>query len=105
MQYWTPAEDAQLGAERDRVIAQRLGRPVAGVADRRRTLGIPRCGIHDPPANAWQPEEAKLLGTASAAEVARRLGRTANAVKIHLRQLGIPNLFPKHDPFAVDRSF
>jgi hypothetical protein len=98
MRYWTPEEDAQLGTERDSVIAKRLGRPASGVADRRRALGIPRCGIHDPPANAWQPEEVKFLGTASDAEVARRTGRTANAVKAHRRLLGISNLFPKRAP-------
>jgi hypothetical protein len=65
------------------------------VGERRLKLGIPRCGIHDPPANAWEPEEVKLLGTAPDAEIARRIGRSAGAVKIHRRLLGIPSLFSK----------
>lgn len=41
---WTPAEDAQLGTDIDRVVAERVGRCAEAVAQRRLKLGIPSSG-------------------------------------------------------------
>ena len=79
-----------LGTERDRGIAERLGRPVSGVADRRRKLGIAPSGIRRRPDNAWNLKDVKLLCTAPDWEIARRIGRSKNAVKSQRKRLDIP---------------
>lgn len=38
---WTPNEDALLGTDRDRAVAQKVGRTIAAVRQRRQALGIP----------------------------------------------------------------
>ncbi len=42
---WTPQEDALLGTDTDRVIAEKLGRSTVSVGNRRTKLGISRRAV------------------------------------------------------------
>jgi hypothetical protein len=81
---WTPAEDAEILASRlpDRVLARKLGRSKAAIANRRGRLRQANSRI--PRKGEWSTQELNALGSAppsvSNAELARRLGRTEYAV-------------------------
>jgi hypothetical protein len=84
LRFWTAAEDALLGTAPDRVVARRLTRSVASVAQRRNGLGVPP--VKRP---GWSPAEDALLGTLPDKELAARLGRSRGAVRGHRCLMGV----------------
>ena len=66
---WTDEMLAQLGREKDAVLAERWGTSAKTVNLKRKALGIAAFGHFQ-----WTPEAIALLGSESDAELARRLG-------------------------------
>ena len=90
--YWSAEEDAFLGTDTDRVIAERLGRSITIVRNRRDKLGIPPVG---PQSRRWNADEVALLGTDCDAVIAEKLGRSRVAVWKKRTALGIPAILPQ----------
>jgi hypothetical protein len=93
---WTAAETALLGTDRDEVIAERLGRTLGAVSERRQLRGIPAhapAPRREPPPRAsvprWTEAQEALLGTDQDAVIAHRIGRTVEAVAVRRRLLGV----------------
>lgn len=87
---WTAEEDAWVIAHPDtpaKEIAKDLGRGVAAVQERRRTLGIA-----SPPAAPWSEYEDRLLRSCTSMRNAMAMlpGRTKAAVEKRARRIGHP---------------
>ena len=78
---------------KDRHLAQRLGRPLQAVKERRQRLSI----AHYYPADhrPWTAAEEELLGTLPDERLARRLKRSAETVRTRRAHKGIPVFNPK----------
>jgi len=85
---WTEAEEKLLGTEPDQRLAEKLGRSLGAVTERRSKLRIPNQYRQN---RLWSAEEDKLLGTMPDEELARQLGRTMIAVKMRRSLKGIPD--------------
>ena len=92
-QPWTTAEDKLLGTMKDRDLAQRLGRPLEAVRERRRRLSIAH--YYPDYRRLWTPAEEQLLGTMSDERLARRLKRSVETVRTRRAHKGIPVFCPK----------
>ena len=101
---WTREQDGLLGKLSDWEVAERLGRPLSTVRNRRERLRIapafltakeyPRpVGLRVAHLDPWTPKQEKLLGKFSDAEVARRLGRSVARVTNRRNRLGIRACF------------
>ena len=87
-QPWTTAEDKLLGTMKDRDLAQRLGRPLEAVRERRRRLSIAH--YYPDYRRLWTPAEEQLLGTMPDERLARRLKRSVETVRTRRAHKGIP---------------
>lgn len=102
---WTPEEDALLGTDLDKLIADRIGRSASSVTWRRKKLGIPRfegwresvSAISKAAAkriaradSRWTPEMDALLGTDADPRIAEKLGVTVDLVRKRRKRLGVP---------------
>jgi hypothetical protein len=85
-----------LGTVPDEELAQRTGRSVGAVRQKRGSWAS-----RTPAGNRWRAEEVALLGTLSDRKVARRLGRSLQSVTQKRIKLGIANPF---DGRRRDRS-
>jgi len=81
---WTDAMLAQLGTDKDAVLAERWGTTAKTVNLKRNALGIPAFGHVQ-----WTPEMEAALGTDSDAELARRWGLSKASVVARRQQLGV----------------
>ena len=81
---WTEAMLAQLGQEKDAVLAERWGTSAKTVNLKRNALGIPAYGHFQ-----WTPEAVALLGTLPDAQVAQQLGISKASVVAKRGALGI----------------
>jgi DNA-binding CsgD family transcriptional regulator len=77
----------------DRDLAQRLGRPLEAVKERRRRLSIAH--YYPDYRRLWTPAEEQLLGTMSDERLARRLKRSVETVRTRRARKGIPVFYPK----------
>jgi hypothetical protein len=92
-QPWTSAEDKLLGTLKDVDLAQRLGRPLEAVKQRRRQLAIaPFCPAY---LRRWTEAEERLLGTLPDARLAQKLKRSVETVRTRRAHKGIPVFNPK----------
>src|SRR5207249_5164624 len=69
---WTDDQDALFSKFNDSEIAEKLGRTLGSVENRRTRL---RVSVPKPGWRFFTPEEDALLGTGTDAEIAQRLGR------------------------------
>src|SRR5205807_650599 len=83
----TEAEEKLLGTEPDHTLAEKFGRTVGAVTERRGKLGIHNKWRQE---RLWTAEEDKLLGTMPDKDLATKLGRTVIAVKMRRSLQGIP---------------
>lgn len=83
---WTPEQDARFRELNDKEIAEKLGRTLSSVENRRTRLKIK---VPKPGWRFFTPEEDALLGTASDAEIAKRLGRHPASVQSRRLKLGL----------------
>jgi hypothetical protein len=81
---WTEAMLAQLGTEKDAVLAERWGTSAKTVNLKRNALGIAAHGHF-----VWTPEADAQLGLASDAQVAQALGISKASVVARRQVLGI----------------
>src|SRR4029079_354335 len=87
---WTPEEDALFQSLTPREVAERTGRTMASVWQRRRVLGHPdgrhsqRPGLRLGP---WTSAEDGLLSSLPSREVAQRTGRTLHMVYVRRQHL------------------
>lgn len=81
---WTEAMLAQLGTEKDAVLAERWGTSAKTVNLKRNALGIPAHGHF-----VWTREAEAQLGLASDAQVAQALGISKASVVARRQALGI----------------
>lgn len=96
---WTPEEDALLGKDYDRIVAQMLQRTLYCVRGRRKYLGVPGLGGPGKPRTIkealqgpryanyplWSIEEERQLGRAPDRSLSRKIYRTHKATK-HRRE-------------------
>ena len=75
---WTLAEERLLGKAPDRQLAQRLGRTMFSIQNKRLKLGIP--AAPNPKYRRWTEAEIQLEGRRPDAELARRLNRHYSTV-------------------------
>ncbi|MDO4592644.1 MAG: hypothetical protein Q4B46_07570, partial [Comamonadaceae bacterium] len=87
---WTDEMLAQLGKEKDAVLAERWGTTAKTVNLKRNALGIPACGHVQ-----WTQEMLTVLGTDSDAELAKRWGMSKASVVAKRKELGIASLTEK----------
>jgi hypothetical protein len=83
---WSPEQDALLKKFNVAQAAERLGRTLSSVENRRARLRI--CVPH-PSGRRFTPEEDALLGTAPDAVIAKRLGRHPSSVQGRRLKLGL----------------
>lgn len=81
---WTDDMLAQLGKEKDAVLAERWGTTGKTVNLKRNALGIPAFGHVQ-----WTPEMLAALGTDSDAALAKRWGMSKASVLAKRKELGI----------------
>lgn len=87
---WTKAEDALLGKNTDREVAERLNRTVAGVRDRRKHLGLRAASQPPQPVHMErEPRDgyAHLFATKSDREIRALLGWSFQRIHARRRQL------------------
>ena len=87
---WTPQMLAQLGTDKDAVLAERWGTTAKTVNLKRNALGVPAFGLVQ-----WTPEMLGQLGTDSDAELAQRWGMSKASVVAKRKELGIAWLTDK----------
>jgi hypothetical protein len=105
---WSPAEDDILRAEYDwgkgPALAARLGRPVEGVRQRARILGLVR---HQQARIIWDDAANAVLrahyGRVPTPQLAAQLGTTIGAVWTQARELGVARPAP-HQPWSADED-
>lgn len=85
---------------KDRDLAQRLGRPLQALKERRRRLSIPH--YYPDYRRLWTPAEEQLLGTMSDERLARRLKRSVETVRTRRAHKGIPVFHPKKHWWTAD---
>jgi hypothetical protein len=89
---WTPAEDKLFNKLNDKELAEKFGRTISSVENRRTRLRIP---VPKPGWRLFTPEEDALLGTAPDVEIAKRLGRHPSSVQTRRLRLGLRKSSPR----------
>jgi len=89
---WTPAEDRLFAELNDNELAEKLGRTISSVENRRTRLKIP---VPKPGWRFFTPEDDALLGTAPDVEIAKRLGRHPASVQTRRLRLGLRKTNPR----------
>lgn len=84
---WSDEMLAQLGQEKDVLLAERWGTSAKTVNLKRNALGIPAYGHFQ-----WAPEAVALLGTQPDAAVAQQLGISKASVVAKRGELGIASV-------------
>ena len=87
---WTEDMLAQLGTDKDAVLAERWGTSAKTVNLKRNALGIPAFALVQ-----WTLEMQAALGTDSDAELAKRWGMSKASVVAKRKELGIASLTEK----------
>jgi len=86
---WTKLELKILATKPDEEIAERIGRTLEAVRNRRMRVGRPRV-IRPGGRRLWTKAELRILATTPDVEAARQTGRTLAAVRDMRYKIGIP---------------
>lgn len=89
---WTPAEDKLFNKLNDKELAEKIGRTISSVENRRTRLKIP---VPNPGWRLFTPEEDALLGTAPDIEIAKRLGRHPSSMQTRRLRFGLRKSHPR----------